>query len=258
MRWVGDFPPGEAGELLVRGANVTRGYLRRPAETEFAFTPDGWLSLSGDIARVDADGISGRWIARRTCLFQARREMSIPPRSKPHCPAIPTSRNARSSPCLMKDGVKSVTSPASPRPGQRHHCFRGRRLSAGAARALQNASIRQCAPSASAQRHGQSDEGTIARNLDGAGESVSLSAGLDEPLDDCGHVHEFTVIHPLKPSTCSGFDAETRPPSPIGGRRRRANAPARLAIRSYARVLQQQACRPRCWRSGCGSSGAGA
>lgn len=46
--------PGTSGELLVRGLNVSRGYWRRPAETEAAFTA-GWYR-SGDIVRVDDDG----------------------------------------------------------------------------------------------------------------------------------------------------------------------------------------------------------
>jgi fatty-acyl-CoA synthase len=46
--------PGERGELLVRGLNVTRGYWNRPADTERAFD-SGWYR-SGDIVRVDPDG----------------------------------------------------------------------------------------------------------------------------------------------------------------------------------------------------------
>lgn len=43
-----------AGELLVRGLNVFRGYWNRPAETERAFH-DGWFR-SGDVVRIGADG----------------------------------------------------------------------------------------------------------------------------------------------------------------------------------------------------------
>ena len=48
-------PPGEIGELRVRGPNVTSGYWRRPDETEAAFIGD-WF-LTGDIGRMDADGV---------------------------------------------------------------------------------------------------------------------------------------------------------------------------------------------------------
>ncbi len=44
----------DTGELLVQGLNVFRGYWRRPADTDNAFT-DGWYR-SGDVVRVDGDG----------------------------------------------------------------------------------------------------------------------------------------------------------------------------------------------------------
>lgn len=47
-------PPGEAGELAVRGPQVMDGYWNRPDETELVFK-DGWL-LTGDIAKMDEDG----------------------------------------------------------------------------------------------------------------------------------------------------------------------------------------------------------
>ena len=47
-------PPGETGELRIRGPNVTRGYWNRPEETRTAFV-DGWF-LTGDIGHMDADG----------------------------------------------------------------------------------------------------------------------------------------------------------------------------------------------------------
>ncbi|MGY1652601.1 class I adenylate-forming enzyme family protein [Geodermatophilus sp. SYSU D01119] len=48
-------PPGTPGELWVRGARVTRGYLDDPAATAEALDADGWLH-TGDLGEMDADG----------------------------------------------------------------------------------------------------------------------------------------------------------------------------------------------------------
>jgi len=47
-------PPGEVGELVVRGPQVMAGYWNRPEETAQALR-HGWL-FTGDIARMDRDG----------------------------------------------------------------------------------------------------------------------------------------------------------------------------------------------------------
>ncbi len=47
-------PPGTAGELIIRGPQVMREYLKRPRESGLAMR-DGWL-YSGDIAKMDEDG----------------------------------------------------------------------------------------------------------------------------------------------------------------------------------------------------------
>lgn len=46
--------PGEVGEIVVRGPNVTSGYLHREKETKKAIR-DGWL-YSGDLGYVDEEG----------------------------------------------------------------------------------------------------------------------------------------------------------------------------------------------------------
>jgi long-chain acyl-CoA synthetase len=48
-------PPGEVGQLAVRGHNVMKGYWRRPDATAAAVTPAGWF-LTGDLGRADEDG----------------------------------------------------------------------------------------------------------------------------------------------------------------------------------------------------------
>ncbi|NQV57323.1 MAG: AMP-binding protein [Rhodospirillales bacterium] len=48
-------PDGDAGEVAVRGPNVTAGYLNRPDANEAAFR-DGWF-LTGDFGRVDENGV---------------------------------------------------------------------------------------------------------------------------------------------------------------------------------------------------------
>ena len=47
-------PPGESGEIAIKGHNVMRGYRQRPDATREAIR-DGWFR-TGDVARVDEDG----------------------------------------------------------------------------------------------------------------------------------------------------------------------------------------------------------
>jgi long-chain acyl-CoA synthetase len=47
-------PSGQAGEIRIKGPNVTKGYWKRPQETAEAFVGDRFLT--GDIGYVDEDG----------------------------------------------------------------------------------------------------------------------------------------------------------------------------------------------------------
>jgi long-chain acyl-CoA synthetase len=49
-----ELPPGEVGELAIKGPQVMKGYWQMPEETALVFK-EGWL-LTGDIAKMDEDG----------------------------------------------------------------------------------------------------------------------------------------------------------------------------------------------------------
>ena len=50
-----DAPPGEPGELVVKGPQIMRGYWNRPDADKDSFTEDGWLR-TGDVAVIEEDG----------------------------------------------------------------------------------------------------------------------------------------------------------------------------------------------------------
>lgn len=48
-------PPGEEGEVLVKGPLTIKGYFRMPEEDRFGFSADGYC-LTGDLGRLDEEG----------------------------------------------------------------------------------------------------------------------------------------------------------------------------------------------------------
>jgi len=49
-----EVPPGEPGQLLIKGPNIVKSYYNKPEATQNSII-DGWL-YSGDIARIDDEG----------------------------------------------------------------------------------------------------------------------------------------------------------------------------------------------------------
>lgn len=52
---VTELPPGQTGELWVKGPNVMMGYLNNPTATKNSITEDGYFK-TGDVGHVDKDG----------------------------------------------------------------------------------------------------------------------------------------------------------------------------------------------------------
>ena len=73
-----DAAPGEAGEIVVRGPNVSMGYLDRPEETAAAFR-EGWFH-TGDVGRAGRGGLSVRRRPQEGRGHHRRRETSGRPR----------------------------------------------------------------------------------------------------------------------------------------------------------------------------------
>jgi long-chain acyl-CoA synthetase len=73
--------PGEPGELVIRGANVMKGYWNKPEATSLALRPwqGGTALFTGDSFRMDSGGLL-TFIGRRDDIFKCKGE-KVPPRA---------------------------------------------------------------------------------------------------------------------------------------------------------------------------------
>lgn len=71
-----ELPPGEEGELVVRGPLVMRGYYHKPEETAAVLGEDGWMR-SGDLGTVGGDGYL-RLTGRSKELYKCGGELVAP------------------------------------------------------------------------------------------------------------------------------------------------------------------------------------
>ena len=73
--------PGVVGELVVRGANVMKGYWNQPMETARVLKPgpfpDEKVLYTGDLFRMDDEGYL-YWVARKDDIIKTRGEKVSP------------------------------------------------------------------------------------------------------------------------------------------------------------------------------------
>ncbi len=71
-----EVPPGEMGELRMKGPGVTRGYYKKPNETAAAFDDNGWMR-TGDLGSVD-EGEYLRLLGRTKESYRCGGEQVLP------------------------------------------------------------------------------------------------------------------------------------------------------------------------------------
>lgn len=173
----GDLPPGETGEIVLRGPSVMAGYLDDPSATAEVLSPEGWLR-TGDLGVVDERGCL-RIVGRAKDMFIVGGVQRVPGRDRGP-PAAPSRRAAggghrhpRRAARRGRHGLRGdrVRRPAGGHPHPR--------LVARPDRQLQGASSDRDRRRAAGQRHRQGGQGRAA----GAGDPEPAGVGTVTALD---------------------------------------------------------------------------
>jgi fatty-acyl-CoA synthase len=110
-------PPGQAGELCVRGHNVMAGYYNDPAATARVLEPDGWLH-SGDLGLLRDDG-NYRIVGRVKEIIIRGGENIYPPEVEDFPAVTPRSPRSPSSAFPTASTARSFPPGSSPAPALR-------------------------------------------------------------------------------------------------------------------------------------------
>ena len=139
-------PPGEPGEIVIRGHNVMKGYWKRPDATAAAIV-DGWFH-TGDMATRDDDGFYFI-VDRNEGHDHPRRLQHLPTRNRRSAlrtPRSPRSRRDRGAP---RDARRRGRCRRRSTPRHLRHCRRTPRLRQGPSGRLQvpaTCVVCRCAP----------------------------------------------------------------------------------------------------------------
>ncbi len=150
----------EPGEVVVRGATVTRGYLDDPGATAAAIDGDGWLH-TGDLGTIDGDGYL-RIVGRIKDMFIVGGFNAYPAEIEnlmlrhPRHRAGRGDRRARRAARRSREGVRRVA------PGPADRVRRDHRVGTGRDGELQGAPLGRVSRRVAGERHGQGRQGRAA------------------------------------------------------------------------------------------------
>ncbi len=207
----GDLPAGEAGELLVRGYSVMRGYLDDPDATAATIDADGWLH-TGDLATIDARGCV-RIVGRIKDMFIVGGFNAYPAEIENLLLGHPAVAQGGSGGHARRPDGRGGHGLRGARPGRVARARRAHRVVARHDGQLQGAARGRAHRRAPGERGGQGREGDAA----GAGRSAT-GRGTDDVVMDTRYSDEqlelqrsaASLVADLGPKTVDDLDDASR------------------------------------------------